>query len=254
MKRALFCFVSIIAANIVLSIILSSVISSTNFWVTSACNVGLYLVYLAVYLVWRKFTGREDFSFRLKARNIPFLLLIAFICIACFMLVQFAFIDLFANVGPKGNGNLTINGWGQFFMCVFAMCLLPAVIEELLFRGVVFKSLKVHGQIIAIVISALLFAVYHLSLSQFIYQFILGLIFASVYNATGNLFYSMILHFINNFFVVAYTFITGSDFLTYSWNAYTVITAILLAILGGIAIITLVKGLSGDDHAKQKRR
>ena len=251
LKTALICFVSLIAGNIVLSVILGfGPLNSNNFWISSSCTIALYLVYLMVFIIFYKNVEKKDFSFRLNTKNTLSSILIVLLFIACFMLVQQAFIDIFKLMGYNDSGaiSVSVHGWGQFLMCTFVMCILPAVIEELLFRGVIFKSMRHLGFITAVLVSALLFAVYHLSPSQLVYQFIMGIVFASVYEFTGNLIYSMIMHFINNFFIVAYTFIVGND-LAYSWNAYTVVTAILLAVCGGVVIIGLVRGLNREEHA-----
>lgn len=68
-------------------------------------------------------------------------------------------------------------------------CLIIPIAEELLFRGVVWKRLKLYlGAMPAIVLSALIFGIMHVNLIQFLYASILGLGLAFLYEKT-NLFY-----------------------------------------------------------------
>jgi hypothetical protein len=132
------------------------------------------------------------------------------------------------------------------------MAFLPAVIEELVFRGVVLKELRQYGTVLAIFASALLFSFFHLNPAQTFYQFALGVIYATVVIFTGNLLMSMILHFINNFFIITYTFVTGSDYIPFSWSLYTVITGVLLLCLGVAVIWALLRLL--DKRGAEKKQ
>jgi len=172
-------------------------------------------------------------------------ILLGGVCLGSFLLVQFAFVDLF----KAQSDEITIKGWGQYLWFVFALAILPAVFEELVFRGLLFQWLRrifPKGRVIwAVIISAALFSAYHMSLAQTVYQFILGIIFAMVVLYSGKLVLAMLLHFVNNFFIITYVFIAGTDNLggAYSWGFVTVITMILLACLGIPIIIELVKSL-----------
>jgi membrane protease YdiL (CAAX protease family) len=72
------------------------------------------------------------------------------------------------------------------------------VMEELVFRRTVIPQLLPYGEKAALVMSALMFALFHSSVSQACYAFLLGLVFGYVYIRTGRLRYSMILHVLIN--------------------------------------------------------
>jgi len=76
--------------------------------------------------------------------------------------------------------------------------LAPAVLEELLFRGAIMNRLRVYGDGFAILVSSLLFATAHNSLSAFpgIFAFALLLGFSAA--VTDSLVPPMIMHFLNN--------------------------------------------------------
>ena len=72
------------------------------------------------------------------------------------------------------------------------------VMEEFVFRRCVLDRLRPYGEKAALLISALLFALFHSAVNQMCYAFLLGLIFGTVYLKTGKLRYSMILHVLIN--------------------------------------------------------
>ena len=189
--------------------------------------------------------------------------MISLTCIAAFMLVQFAAIDLFKTLGNQRTGDPTvIKNFGKYCLCVLTMCILPAVLEELVFRLLLFKYILLkwipqpnfkYWTLAAILISSIAFAVYHWSFEQLVYQFFLGVIFANVFLRTGKIWFPIIVHFVNNFFIITYTFIAGNDYMPYSWDVYTIITAILLVIIGTVSIIGLVRLLRKEDYARQQQ-
>ncbi len=105
--------------------------------------------------------------------------------------------------------------WGQentasftepFIYAVFIHALIPAILEELLFRFVPIKMLNGEEKT-GIILSSLMFAFAHANIFQIPYAFTAGLIFAFVYVATGSIFPSVIMHFMNN--LVSLTSIYG---------------------------------------------
>lgn len=81
----------------------------------------------------------------------------------------------------------------------------PAVMEELVFRGIIYRYLKRHGAVFAAFASSLLFGLIHLNILQALFAFCMGLVLCFAYEKTGKLIYSMLLHFINNSLMVLLT-------------------------------------------------
>lgn len=133
-----------------------------------------------------------------KPKKNPFEILLTVIfgfgaCItANFLSVFFLATDEKNSVESYGNNIGTI----VLMLIVFAV--LPAVCEEFAFRGIVMGSLRKYGDKIAIVISALLFALLHQSLSAVIFAFCSGMILGLVRKSAGSLIPSIIVHFLNN--------------------------------------------------------
>lgn len=66
-------------------------------------------------------------------------------------------------------------------------CLVIPIAEELLFRGVVYKRLKLYfGVTPALIGSALIFGIMHVNLVQFLYAAVIGLLLAFVLEKTGS--------------------------------------------------------------------
>lgn len=75
----------------------------------------------------------------------------------------------------------------------------PAVCEEMLFRGVILHSLKAKYRVsTAVIITAALFGVFHMSLVKFIPTGLLGLALCIVAWWTDSIYPAMLMHFINN--------------------------------------------------------
>lgn len=78
-------------------------------------------------------------------------------------------------------------------------CLVIPIAEELLYRGVVFKRLRVFlGAVPAILLSAVIFGVMHANLVQFLYAGILGLLLAYLLWTTGKLYAPVLGHIAAN--------------------------------------------------------
>lgn len=82
---------------------------------------------------------------------------------------------------------------------LLVMVILAPVIEEHVFRKQLIDRMHVYGQKTAVVVSALMFGLFHGNLSQFFYAFALGLVFGYVYLKTGKLRYTVGLHMLINF-------------------------------------------------------
>ena len=88
---------------------------------------------------------------------------------------------------------------------ILVFALVPALAEELLFRGYIFQRLGNGWK--AILISALLFSLGHMNFNQMSYAFVVGFLFAIVFSVTGNLAYTLCIHCMFNLyslFMMAY--------------------------------------------------
>ena len=83
-------------------------------------------------------------------------------------------------------------------LAIILHALIPAVLEELLFRYIPLKLSLNHSPRWAVLLSALFFSLIHVNLFTIPYAFIAGVLFALVDIMAGSIIPSVILHFINN--------------------------------------------------------
>ena len=218
-----------------------------NMWFMTAYSIVSILCYVGIYLVYNKIQ-KIDF----KAINLKFnlkwhtyLIMIVVGVISLFGIQYFISIidDLLISLGYNmASTSINPTSWGTFFLSVFVLAILPAIGEELIFRGIILNGLRTRfNDIASIFISAILFALMHQNLQQLIYPFLLGSIMAWAVVRSGSLISSVIIHFTNNFLVVLLTFIqnmTGwSVALPREWWFYLI--AIVLLLLTILSIFLL---------------
>lgn len=94
--------------------------------------------------------------------------------------------------------------FGQFFLAFLVIAVIPAIGEELLFRGFVQNLLKsITGNIhIAVWAAGFLFSAFHLQFYGLVPRMLLGVLFGYLYYWSGSLSTAMVAHFINNGFTI----------------------------------------------------
>jgi uncharacterized protein len=117
----------------------------------------------------------------------------------------------------KADGLLNLlivsNTFPAMLLNLLMIAILPAVGEELIFRGVfqtIFCKLFRSGHL-AIWFAALLFSTIHFQFFGFIPRLILGLVFGYLFYWSGTLWLPVISHFVNNAFPVILAYIQGVE-------------------------------------------
>lgn len=86
---------------------------------------------------------------------------------------------------------------------VLRSALVPAMIEEFAFRGVILQTLRRYGDGFAIAVSAVMFGLMHANMTQVPFAVVAGLALGYCAVVTGSLKTGMAVHFLNNMFSVA---------------------------------------------------
>lgn len=81
---------------------------------------------------------------------------------------------------------------------LFIFAALPALLEEMVFRGCVLQSLRPYGDRTALWVSSLLFSLMHGNILQVPFAFIVGLVLGYAVLKTGNIWLAVAIHFANN--------------------------------------------------------
>ncbi len=162
----------------------------------------LFIIALPVYVIIRLLKLKEKDILRLKAPKPKELLLIPFIAIPAAIIVSIIsqLINMIFPFPPKYVEMLSklftmdASVWKVFLV----MAVAPGFCEEYMFRGFMIRFFEKYGTKVAIVLSALLFAAFHLDPFRFVPVFLLGLLLGYLTMRSGSLVNSMLSHTINN--------------------------------------------------------
>ncbi len=146
---------------------------------------------------------------------------------------------------------LKMDSKADLFINLFIMALLPAIGEELFFRGSLQKVLfrMSNKPWLAVLISSLIFALLHGTFFKIIPIFVLGVLLGALYHFTRNLWYNILIHFLNNAFAVLAVYYGSSNgfFKKLANDEYKVpIYLALLSAAMAIAIILFMKRTSDE--------
>ncbi len=135
--------------------------------------------------------------------------------------------------------SLMVNTWTSFGLNLFVIAVLPAFLEEMVFRGYILQTLRRYGDGFAVILSALWFGLMHGNIVQVPFALLVGLVMGWLYVATDNIWIPILIHFCNNAISVTMEFITMNmgDISTgvfYSLSIYG------LAFVGVIAMVSLL--------------
>ncbi len=148
--------------------------------------------------------GRVTKRLRLRLPRVGHILLLVYA--AVFLIAGNALISMGMyrlmpeSFSASSNGaSFAMNG-GVFdgMYMVIAFAILPAVTEELVFRGIVVGEYEHYGPGVAIVLSALTFAMSHYSFARLPVYLFSGIVLALVLYATRSLLASVLIHVLNN--------------------------------------------------------
>lgn len=85
-----------------------------------------------------------------------------------------------------------------FWQYIIVSAVMPAIFEELVYRGLILTESRRLGNIKSALLSGLFFGFMHLNLQQFFYAFFMGIIFSFFVQITGSIFSSILSHFVIN--------------------------------------------------------
>lgn len=98
----------------------------------------------------------------------------------------------------------SMEGFG-FISVLFVIGVLPAIFEEILFRGFLLKGLRSFGEVGAVLLCGGLFALFHQNPAQTLYQFCCGVAFAYMALKSESVLPTILSHFINNAIILTLT-------------------------------------------------
>jgi len=160
-----------------------------------------------------------------------------------------------------------VRGYGQtktgFVILFAATAFSPPICEELLYRGILFSSLRRRLKPVPLtIVIALLFSLYHLHPYRIILIFLLGVVLTYVVLRTGSIYLSMLFHFIHNSLSLVFILQLNERFfpaIKYSeekgFTTTVVVASLLIFIVGVVILERHAKGrTSGSSEAPLTRR
>lgn len=214
-------------------------------------NPVIMIVFYLVFNKIKKVNNKFALSDGQKISLLPISIALVLSIIAIFLFTPFMnLIDYgFMRLGYVADNSIPLNSLitgsvGGFFLGLVLFALLPAIAEEFIFRGIIQKgvSTKING-FGTILLTAILFTLMHGALQQTVYQFIMGIMLSYVSYVGGSVLYSIILHFMNNTFVLLFSSFDIVGYLsnknTVYYNVFGMIFPFLLFLLGCVLVAIL---------------
>lgn len=125
------------------------------------------------------------------------------------------------------------NSQNPVMLQLLILGIISPVVEELLFRGLVYNRLKnYYDETIAAYIGSIIFAVAHLNLVQGLYGFVMGIIFCFIYEKYKNIVIPMVMHMMANITAVLMSVNPISKFVDAHWFIRLPVAVIFMCILG----------------------
>ena len=132
----------------------------------------------------------------------------------------------------SGMEDMTAEGPWDAIILAISLAVIPAVVEEFCIRGVVLQPLRRYGDKFAIIMSAAIFSILHGNMVQIPYTLVAGIYLGYLCVATGSIWPSIVLHFVNNMFSAVQLIILSN----YGENAGAGAVVIMLGVLVAVGI------------------
>jgi uncharacterized protein len=134
---------------------------------------------------------------------------------------------------------------GQLILAMVVIAILPAIGEEIVFRGMIQNDFhRATGNIhISIWVSAILFSAIHLQFYGFVPRVLLGALFGYLYYWSGDLVMAIVAHFVNNGFTVLamYFYQRGAIDVDIEKTESAPPSAVIVSVILTIALLVIFK-------------
>src|SRR5690625_3384134 len=184
-----------------LLIIVGSIVQAREIY--SGLLITEFILILIPNLIFLKSRGHNiKDSLRLNKITFKEVIMIILISIFIYPVVVFAqtiflnLINIFKEIGPNELPEQIDQG--KILLNFFVIALSPGICEEIMFRGTMLRAYESVGPIKGIVITGLLFGMFHFTILNFIGPAILGIVYGIIVYKTNSIYSSIIGHTANN--------------------------------------------------------
>lgn len=174
---------------------------------------GLILAPVLIYAAVKNINIKEAFRFR-KPGFIPAVIIILAAFPAIFVAGMLNSIIMFGLqfIGDVPPVSIPIpKNLSELGANIVLIAVTPAICEEILHRGLLLKAYENRGSIKAVIITSLLFGVFHFDVTNLLGPIFLGLIIGYYVIRTNSIFAGMLAHFSNNAISIVWGYITREE-------------------------------------------
>ncbi|MBR2615763.1 MAG: CPBP family intramembrane metalloprotease [Clostridia bacterium] len=219
----------------------------------------VFLLPLAFYCRLRSLNPVNTLKFRLTdPKLIPLIVILVLILLTGTAVLRYFGLFFFDDAFVNTPGILSVPGKvTNSFLAFLSSVLLPAVLEECVFRGVLLEEYRSYGMVWSVGVTSLMFAMAHLSLANFVYYLFLGVILGIVAYLSDSIVPGILIHVLVNFsylnlrpFVVEYLRQAGkSPLLPYLLIAFFLVMFVFL--FSGLE--TMYREKAGDEKLQSRK-
>ncbi len=169
----------------------------------------LQLVIIGIPSVFFCLLRGHDYSKKLRIRLIPARHLTMTVYSLAFtvfgsMALSLIMYKFFPSAYDTGNAYISYSAveTGGAIYAAISLAIIPAVLEEFLFRGIVSAEYSTYGALSSIIMSSAMFAMLHMSFVKLPIYLFTGVILALTASVSNSILSSMLVHCLNNIFVL----------------------------------------------------
>ncbi|MBR5155694.1 MAG: CPBP family intramembrane metalloprotease [Clostridia bacterium] len=135
--------------------------------------------------------------------------------------------------------------WYEVILGIFAVVIIPAILEEFWMRGIIFSAYNRCNTKAAVFFTALIFALLHLRINEFAGFFFMGIMASLVLIKSGSIYGAMIYHAFSNLTALLFGAHIMPKIIDYIWLSFAVMVIIFI-----ITLIILLKQKSRMNNNK----
>lgn len=159
--------------------------------------------------------------------------------------IMVTIVDIYTGLfGDKLANIIADNPYESFLESLVFSAITPALLEEVLMRGIILDGYRNKSYFVAALINGFMFGMLHLNFFQFVYTFIAGFIASYLVFATNSIFSSIIFHFINNGFPIMLKYLYTPSPDTGYGTSPSFIGSFLQVVFSIIALFLLIRLLA----------
>ena len=168
-----------------------------NIWIPQATfAIFCFITPIILYMIIKRISIKELVP--LKPLSIKNFFIVIFIAFTMQPMLQL--IASITNIFHKDEISDVVYAFASLSLpkALFVSAIVPAITEELVFRGVILTGYKKTSILIGVLMSSFYFGIMHFTVTQLFYAIVAGVIFAFVVKVTKSIYASILMHFILN--------------------------------------------------------